>query len=53
MPGFHFLPVPLEDDGSVIVEVIYNTAIQESPILSYNIEGSIPVSDTYKRVLQR
>ena len=50
-PSFDLIPVTLEDDRSIVIEILYNTVVQEASILRNDVEWNIPMRILYQRCL--
>ena len=50
-PSFDLIPVTLEDDRSIVIEILYNTVVQEASILRNDVEWNIPMRVLYQRRL--
>ena len=50
-PSLGLIPVTLEDDRSIVIEILYNAVVQEASILRDDIEWNIPMRILYQRCL--
>ena len=42
-PSFHFPPISLEDNRSVVIEILNYTAVKKRPILCHEVKRRVPV----------